>query len=113
MAITNPVTRESLAVHLSTLGSWVSFHTGDPLTTGGLEASGGGYARKQTSWTGGTADGTVTGSEVTIDVPAGTWAWCGIWSAQTGGTWVEKFPVNSNTLSSAGQIKVTPTLTIA
>ncbi|NKU38642.1 hypothetical protein GS901_04925 [Rhodococcus hoagii] len=49
-------------------------------------------------------------SRVEISVPAGTWAWCGIWSAQTGGTWVEKFPVNSTTLSAAGTILVTPTL---
>ncbi|NKU63884.1 hypothetical protein GS891_12255 [Rhodococcus hoagii] len=52
----------------------------------------------------------MTGAAVEISVPAGTWAWCGIWSAQTGGTWVEKFPVNSNTLSAAGTILVTPTL---
>ena len=113
MAITNPATREALATYLGTLGAYISFHTTDPSTNGGNEASGGGYARKQTTWTGGTADGTVTGSEVTIDVPAGTWAWCGIWSAASGGTWVEKFPDNSNTLRAAGQIKVTPTLTIA
>ncbi|MBM4496319.1 hypothetical protein MWT96_20165 [Prescottella equi] len=113
MPITNPATRESAALHISSLGSWISFHTTDPGTTGGNEASGGGYARKQTTWTGGAADGTVTGSQVTIDVPAGAWAWCGIWSAQNGGTFVEKFSVNSNTLSAAGQIIVTPTITVS
>ena len=114
MAITNPATREALATYLGTLGAYISFHTADPGTTGANEASGGGYGgRKLTNWTGGTADGTVTGSEVPIDVPAGTWAWCGIWSALSGGTFVEKFPVNSNTLSAAGTIKVTPTLTIS
>ncbi len=75
MPITNPATRESAALQISSLGSWISFHTTDPGTTGGNEASGGGYARKQTTWTGGAADGTVTGSQVTIDVPAGAWAW--------------------------------------
>ncbi|NKZ75124.1 hypothetical protein GS934_16900 [Rhodococcus hoagii] len=38
---------------------------------------------------------------------------CGIWSAQNGGTFVEKFSVNSNTLSAAGQIIVTPTITVS
>lgn len=114
MPITNPQLREDLALFIgNTKGSWISFHTADPSTNGVSEASGGGYARKQTAWTGGAIDGTITGSQVTIDVPAGTWAWCGIWSAQTGGTWVEKFSVNPTTLSAAGQIIVTPTITMS
>lgn len=114
MAITNPATRESLATYLGTLGRYISFHTNDPGTNGANEASGADYGgRVQTTWTGGTVDGTVTGSEVTIHVPAGAWAWCGIWSAASGGTWIEKFPVNANTLSAPGDIKVTPTLTLS
>ncbi|MBM4489351.1 hypothetical protein GS966_28790 [Rhodococcus hoagii] len=110
MALSNPQLREDIAIFIKGKGSWISFHTTDPGTNGGNEASGGGYARKQTTWTDGAVDGIVTGAAVEISVPAGTWAWCGIWSAQTGGTWVEKFPVNSTTLSAAGTILVTPTL---
>lgn len=112
MAITNSTTKEALAVYFGTLGAYISLHTGDPSTTGTLEASGGGYARKQTTWTGGTADGIVTGSGVTIDAPAGTWAWAGIWNAASGGTFIEKFAINSTILSSPGQIVVTPTITV-
>ncbi|MFF0816653.1 hypothetical protein ACFYVR_16100 [Rhodococcus sp. NPDC003318] len=113
MAITNPATRESAALHISTLGTWISFHTADPGTTGANEASGSGYARVQTTWAGGASDGNVVGSEVEITVPPGAWSWCGINSASSAGTFVEKFSVPTNTLSAAGKIKVTPTISIA
>lgn len=108
MALSNPVLKEDVALFISTKGAWISFHTSDPGTTGANEASGSGYARKQTTWSGAAVDGVVLGSQVTITVPAGAWAWCGIRSAETGGTWVDKFQVNSTTLSAAGEIVVTP-----
>jgi hypothetical protein len=112
---TTAATKEAAAVAVTNLGGWVSLHTGDPGTTGANEATGGSpaYARKQTTWTTGTSDGVVAGSEVTVDVPAGTYTYAGFWSAQTGGTFTGSAAITSTTLSAQGQIKVTPTYTQA
>ncbi|MBM4685470.1 hypothetical protein GS532_16670 [Rhodococcus hoagii] len=68
MALSNPQLREDIAIFIKGKGSWISFHTTDPGTNGGNEASGGGYARKQTTWTDGAVDGIVTGAAVEIYV---------------------------------------------
>lgn len=109
-----PATRELLAIAFSSYGAYISVHTADPGTTGGSEAAGGApaYARKQTTWTPGASDGVVTGSAVTVDVPAGTFAWAGLWSAATGGTFVDKIAITSTTFGAAGQLVVTPTVTV-
>lgn len=112
MAIAVNATKESVALAYTGLGSWISLHTADPGTTGASEATGGAYARKQTTWTGGASDGIVNGSEVTIDVAAGTYAWAGIWSAASGGTFIDKVAVSSTAFTGAGQMKVTPTVTV-
>lgn len=115
MAINNPTTKETVALAFSGIGSWVSLHTGDPGTTGANEATGAPYARKQTVWTGGTADGVVNGSEVTIDVPAGTYTWAAIWKTQAGTAatdFVEKVAISSTAYTGAGQMKVTPKVTV-
>jgi len=120
MAISVPATREALANAYSALGAYISLHTGDPGTTGANEATGGSpaYARKQTTWaTGDASDGVETGSQVTFDVPAGTYTHVGIWSATTGGTFIDsyKIPGTPNdagiVLSIQGQVRVTPTYT--
>lgn len=108
MAIAVQATRTALAAAYVALGAYISLHTADPGTTGTNEATGGSpaYARKQTTWSGSTD--TRTGSEVTIDVAAGTYTYAGIWSAATSGTFVDKIAITSTTLSAQGQIKVTP-----
>lgn len=65
MAFTN-ATKEAAALAVTGLGNWISLHTADPATTGTGEATGGSpaYARKQTTWSGGAADGSVPGSAV-------------------------------------------------
>ena len=105
--------KETAATAVTALGNYVSMHTADPGTTGASEATGGApaYARKQTTWTAGSSDGVVPGSEVTIDLPAGTYTHFGIWTAATGGTFVGGGSITSTTLSAQGQIKVTPTYT--
>ncbi len=105
--------KESAALNLTGLGAWVSLHTADPGATGANEATGGSpaYARKQTTWTAGTSDGVVAGSQVTIDVPAGTYTHVGVWSAATVGTFVGSTAITSTTLGAQGQILVTPTTT--
>ena len=112
MALT-AATKETAALSVTGLGGWISLHTADPGTTGASEVSGGSpaYARKQTTWTGGASDGVVAGSEVTIDVPAGTYGHFGLWTASTGGTFIGGGSFTSVVLASQGQIRVQPTFT--
>jgi hypothetical protein len=88
----------------------LSLHTASPSTTGANEATGGSpaYARKSVTFNaagaigplGGTLQPATTGvawsSEVTFDVPAGTYSHWGGWSASTAGTYRQ-----GNTLSSS------------
>jgi len=96
---------------VTALGDWISAHTGDPSTTGANEVAGGTYAREQTTW-GAAASGDQTGSQVSIDIPAGTTVthW-GIWSASSGGTFRGGFEISpSEGFGSAGVLNVTPTV---
>lgn len=107
MVFTNPV-KEAAALAVTALGASISLHTADPGTTGSSEATGGSpaYARKTTTWTGGTADGIVAGSQVTFDAPAGTYTHMGCWN---GSTFLWGLPLSSSvTLGAQGQILVTP-----
>lgn len=112
MAIAVPATRQSLADNYKTLGTFISLHTADPGTTGASEATGGSpaYARKATTWTSSTG-GVLNGSQVTIDVPAGTYTFIGLWSAATGGNYIDKAAITSTALGAQGQILVTPSFT--
>lgn len=113
MAFSNAA-KEAAALAVTALGNFISLHTADPGTTGTSEATGGSpaYARKSTTWTGGASDGSVPGSQVTFDAPAGTYNYMGIWSASTGGTFVAGFALSSPvTLGAQGQVLVTPTVT--
>lgn len=105
--------KEAAAVEVTSLGTFISLHTADPGTTGANEATGGSpaYARQATTWTAGASDGVVPGSQVTIDLPAGTYTHFGVWSAATAGTFVGGGTITSTTLGAQGQIKVTPTYT--
>ena len=113
MPLTN-ASKEAAAVAVTGLGTYVSLHTADPGTTGASEATGGSpaYARQQTTWTAGSSDGVVSGSEVTVDAAAATYTHFGIWSAASGGTFVGGGALSSSvTLAAQGQVKVTPTYT--
>ncbi len=107
--------RETAAQAITALGSYVSLHTADPGTTGASEATGGSpaYARKQTTWSNGASDGQVAGSEVTFDVPTGTYTHFGVWTAASSGTFIGGAALSgSATLGAQGQVKVTPTTTV-
>lgn len=110
-----PATKEVAALAVTGTGGWIAVCTGDPGTTAtpAAEAVGGSpaYARKQTTWTGGTADGVVTGSEVTIDVPAGTYTYIALCSASTGNNMIDKAAITSAVFDGQGQLKITPTFT--
>lgn len=86
MGIPN-ATKQAAADGIKALGAYISLHTAAAGTTGASEATGGGYARQQTTWTSGST-GTVSGSAVTIPCAAGTYVEGGIWSAVTAGTFV-------------------------
>jgi hypothetical protein len=113
MATFTAAARNAALTAVSNLGSWISLHNANPGTTGvGNEISGGSYARIQTTWATASA-GSQAGSQVTINVPAGTTiAYYGIWSAVTGGTFVggDILPA-SETYGSAGTYLLTITLT--
>lgn len=111
-AFTPAATLEAAALAKTALGGYISLHTASPGTTGANEATGGSpaYARQLTTWTGGSSDGAVPGSQVTIDVAAGTYTHFGIWSASSGGTYIDGGTITSTTLGTQGQIKLTPSM---
>jgi len=76
MALT-PTEVQAIATAEAAKFQYVSLHTADPGTTGANEATGGSpaYARKLSTWT--ASAGVVSGTQVTVDVPAGTY-WCWI-----------------------------------
>lgn len=92
-------------------GAYISLHSGSPGTTGANEITGGSYARAATTW-GAAAASSLTGSQVTLNVPAGTTiAYFGVWTAVSGGTYLEGGPLSAQeTFGGAGTYDFTPTL---
>ena len=90
---------------------FLSLHTANPGTTGASEATGGApaYARKATVVT--ATSGTGTSTQVTFDVPAGTYTHFGTWSASTAGTFYGGNALSS-TVTAGGQQQVLLTITI-
>lgn len=112
MGIPN-ATHQAASNAIAALGNYISVHTSAAGTNGANEATGGGYTRKQTTWTPGST-GTNTGTEVNIPVPAGTYTEGGIWSAASSGTFVGSaaFAGGSVVVSGSGaSIDVSPTVT--
>ena len=109
MAISVGTTRQALANTYTGLGDRFSIHTASPGSTGANEATDGGYARKQTTWGTGAA-GVKSGSQMTFDLPAGTFTHQGFWD--TVPTFLDGSAITSTTLNIPGQILLTPTITI-
>lgn len=85
MGIPNP-THQMASNAIASCGNYISLHTDVASTSGANEASGGSYARQQsTPWV---ADGVGdnSGPQVNIPCPAGTYKEGGIWSTLTGST---------------------------
>lgn len=92
--------------------SYISLHTADPGSTGTNEATGGSYARQSLTW-GSSSAGVTSASQVSFSVNAGTYSHIGFWDAVSAGTYRGGNALAaSQTLSSAGIVKVTPTLTV-
>lgn len=100
--------------------TYLSLHTATPSTTGAAEATGGSpaYARQAVTFNAAGAVGPLGAalqpatvgvawsSQVTFDVPAGTYTHWGAWTAQTAGTYRLGNVLSANqTLSGQGQIK--------
>jgi hypothetical protein len=107
-------TRQAAADAVKALGAYIGLATGDPGTsaTPSNELSGGSpaYARVATTWTSATG-GVVNGSAVTIHSPAATITYAFTAAASTGNNMVDKVLITSTTLTSNGDLIVTPTIT--
>jgi hypothetical protein len=110
MAIRIDTTRQNLADGYGTLGAFFGLATGDPGTTAAPanEPSAGPYARIQTTWTSGTA-GVLTGSACAITADTGTYTFAILCKTATGNNMIDNSPIVSTTLSTQGQIVLTPT----
>lgn len=107
MPLSTTIEKNSLATKYGVDAYAGSLHTADPGTTGAAELTGGtpAYARKQITWSAPT-NGVITGS-VTFDVPSGTTVtFAGLWSATTGGNFIDKVQVTSQVFNSQGQLTV-------
>lgn len=86
---------DALDESIATGAKYASLHTAYS-TTGTNEATGGSpaYARKALTWgaASGSAPTTKSASQVTFDVPAGTYPWVGYWDALTVGTFLGMSP---------------------
>lgn len=112
MPIATDTEKNSIATKYGQDVQFLSLHSADPGSTGASELSGGSpaYARKAPGW-GAPNAGVITGTS-TFDVPAGaTVAWVGAWSAASGGTFLDKAQVSSQSFTSQGQYQVNATAT--
>jgi len=103
--------REDAAVAAANLGALMSLHTGDPGANGTAnEATGGGYSRLSTTWTGGTIDGSVPGTAVEFSAAAGTYSYYCVRKSDGTFLWSQSF--SAITLPQAMKLRVTPTFTV-
>jgi hypothetical protein len=113
MAIAVVTTRQSMADHYGSLGTFIGVATGDPGSAAAPanEATGGtpAYTRVATVWTPG-SDGSLAGSAVTVDVPPATYSHIILAAAATGDQ-VDNADVADVVISAQGQLVVTPTYT--
>ena len=88
---------------------YASLHTADPSTTGTNEVTGGSpaYARKAVTWNAAAAGQITLSNQPLFDVPAGTVAYAGLWSAVSGGTFKGKWQLTSEVFAGQGQYQLT------
>src|ERR1700722_5954167 len=106
-------TLNTIAADYAGVGTWIGLTTGAPGTgtTPENEATGGSYARVQTTWSSETT-GIQQGTAVTISAPAGTYSNAFTASASTGNNMTDNLAFSPPiTLVAAGQIIFTPKFT--
>lgn len=114
MAIDATATKNALADAYKALFAFMAAYTViGGANAAGTEPSGGSpaYARKAVTW-GASSGGVTVGTPVVLDIPSGA-AIVGVGghTLATGGTYVDKAAVTSQTFSSQGTYTVTPTYT--
>jgi hypothetical protein len=109
MPIAGAQGKESAATGYTSQALYASLHTADPGATGASEVAGGSpaYARKAVTWTAGGVDGVATATLAgPFDVPADTTiTHIGLWTAASGGTYVDKAALSA-TFASQGTLEV-------
>lgn len=110
MSFTNAARNAALDA-IGAAASFISFHTGDPGTTGANEISNQVYSRQQTGWSP-ASTGSKVGTPVTATVPAGiTVTYWGLNSSSTAGTFFYGGQLPApETYGAQGTIVFTPTL---
>jgi len=111
MAIQTSTQKNSLASAYGTAAAYGALFTTAPGGSAGTEVTGGSpaYARKALTWGSPTA-GVITAT-ATFDVPACTVVGTGVYSAATGGTYLDGNTVTSQTFSTQDTVTVTFTFT--
>ena len=109
MAFTS-ASKDAAVNALTQLGSWVALCNQDPGTVGTGEVTAAG--RVQTQW-GTSSSGTATGTQLTFSsVPAGSYSFYAVFSAQTGGTYRWGFQLSPGiTRRDVGSVLLTPRVT--
>ena len=110
-------TAQNIANDAAALGNYVGLCTGPPGQTSTVqnECSGGSpaYTRQATTWTDGT-NGSVTGSQLTFNLPAGTYPYMIVCQGSSGNNMVDWCILNTPIqVSSQAQITLTPSWTVA
>jgi len=111
MAIQTSTQKNSLASAYGTAAAYGALFTTAPGGSAGTEVTGGSpaYARKALTW--GAPSGGVITATATFDVPACTVVGTGVYSAATGGTYLDGNTVTSQTFSTQDTVTVTFTFT--
>jgi hypothetical protein len=108
--LTGTVTRDASYANAAV---WVSTHSADPGSSGANELTTGSGAdgRQQPTFASGGSGSDSSTATITIDIPsAQTIPWYGIWTAQTGGTFLGGFPAVAGYLI-ASALASSPTIT--
>lgn len=113
MAIQTATQKNNLATNYGTNATHAALYTTAPTATQGTEPTGGSpaYARKVLAW-GAAANGVITATAVTFDVPSGaTIVGAGVHTAITAGTYLDGGSVTSQAFASQGTYQLTLTYT--
>jgi hypothetical protein len=103
--------KDGAATAFKANATWIAVCTASPGVGPAVsnEATGGSYARVQTTW-GTVTAGVVSGSAVTVNLPVGTFTHIAICTAATGSTLYDWYPLGTSiVMSIAGTVTITPT----
>lgn len=109
-------TAQNITNDYTALGNWIGVCTGPPGNSSTVlnEASGGSpaYARQATTWTA-NSNGSATGSQVTLNLPAGTYPYMIVCSSSSGNTMVD-WCILSTPISTGAQgpVTITPAVNV-